>query len=148
MSRAARGREQRSSGWLRIARPPIRRLAAAAASGSAFRPSGGERGSATAELAAAVPAVLLLLACCLSGVAIAGVQVRLQDAAADAARLLGRGEGDGAAAAVAARAVPGAIVSSSVSGDLVCASLRADASIGPWLSVPLSASSCALGGGR
>ena len=44
-----------------------------------------ERGSVTAEFAIALPAVILVLACSLSGLQIAGQQLRLQDAAASAA---------------------------------------------------------------
>ena len=52
----------------------------------------------TAEFAAVLPAVVLVLAVCLSGVQVATAQLRLQDASADASRLLGRGEPSGVAA--------------------------------------------------
>jgi hypothetical protein len=46
----------------------------------------------TAEFAVALPAVLLCLALCLGAVRVAVQQVRLSDAAAVAARMLGRGD--------------------------------------------------------
>ncbi|WP_244632062.1 hypothetical protein [Microbacterium sp. Se63.02b] len=74
-------------------------------------------------------------------------QVALQDASADAARLLGRGEGAAAAARVVNVAVPAAHVSSSRSGDLVCVTATTEAMIGSLVRVPQRASSCALDGG-
>jgi regulator of protease activity HflC (stomatin/prohibitin superfamily) len=70
--------------------------------------------------------------------------VQLQDAAADAARLLARGEGQGRAAGVAA-AVDG-VLSVAHEGDLVCATVTATVRLG-GAALPLSASSCALAGG-
>lgn len=104
--------------------------------------TGGDRGSVTAEFAIALPALMLVLACCLAGLQVAVTQVRLQDAAAAAARSLARGE----SAAVAARLVPGATVSRNGEGDLVCATLSARA-VG-LIPLELRATSCALGGGR
>jgi hypothetical protein len=46
----------------------------------------------TAEFAVALPAVLLCLALCLGAVQVAVQQIRLSDAAAVAARMLGRGD--------------------------------------------------------
>jgi Flp pilus assembly protein TadG len=100
-----------------------------------------DRGSVTAEFAAVVPAVLLLLACCLVGMQITGQQVRLQDAAADVSRSVARGGGTAAATAV------GASVAVAHRGDLVCATLRARSAASGALSISLSASSCALAGG-
>jgi hypothetical protein len=97
----------------------------------------------TAELAVALPAVVLVLACCLSGMAAAGQQLRLTDAAALAARTLARG---GDPQALVARLVPGAHVSRNADGDLACATLTMPAG-GP-LPLTLTARSCALGGGR
>lgn len=108
---------------------------------------GGERGSVAAELALALPAVVLAFLLGAGALGAASRQVALQDAAADAARLLGRGEGEGAAAGAVDRAVPGARVSSSGSGDLVCVTASIDVSLGALISFPLRASSCALGGG-
>lgn len=104
-----------------------------------------ERGSVTAEFAAVIPAVVLLLACCLAGVQIAGQQLRLQDAAADVARSVARGGSTSAASQV-----PGAGVAITSRGDLVCARLsaRSRSPAGTLLGLTLSASSCALGEGR
>ena len=103
-----------------------------------------ERGSVTAEFAAVVPAVVLLLVCCLAGLQIAGQQLRLQDAAADVSRSVARGGGSGAAAQV------GASVAVTQNGDLVCARLsaRSRSPAGTLIGLTLTASSCALGGGR
>ena len=104
---------------------------------------GDDRGSATAELAVALPAVVLVLACCMSGLAVAGQQLRLTDAAALAARTLARG---GDPLALAARLSPGAHVSPEADGDLACVTLTATAS--GLLPLALTARSCALDGGR
>ena len=97
-----------------------------------------ERGSVTAEFAAVVPAVLLVLACCLAGLQLAGQQVRLQDAAAATARSLARGD--------PAPAFGGAAIATRVDGALLCARLTS-ASVAPLIPVQLSAESCALRGG-
>lgn len=101
----------------------------------------------TAELAIALPAVVLVLACCLSAMQIAGQQLRLQDAAAAAARSLSRGD---PAADTVARLIPGASLSRSTNGDLVCATVSAPSSAlaGTVFGLTLRASSCALDGGR
>jgi Flp pilus assembly protein TadG len=108
----------------------------------------GERGSVTAEFATVVPAVVIVLACCLASVQIAGQQLRLQDAAVDAARALARD--DPAAASRVISAVPGSRLTRSVSGDLVCARLeaRSTSPVGTVLGLTLIARSGALGGGR
>ena len=80
-----------------------------------------ERGSAVAEFAVALPAVLLVLGMVVGGIQLGALQVRVQDAAADAARSLGRGDGASVIAARLARQVAGAHWSSSRSGALVCA---------------------------
>jgi Flp pilus assembly protein TadG len=83
----------------------------------------GERGSVTAEFAAVVPAVLLVLALGLGAVGAVVQQARLTDAAADAARALARGDGDAAARAHVAANVGAASVSARRSGDDVCVSV-------------------------
>lgn len=110
---------------------------------SADRREGDERGSVTAEFAIALPAVALVLACCLSGLQLASQQVRLQDAAALAARSAARGDGTG----VAARLAPGAALEHWADGPLECVRLTAQTS-GVLLPVTLAATGCALGGGR
>ena len=109
-----------------------------------------ERGSVTAEFALALPAVALVLVCCLSGVQLAGLQVRLQDAAAASARSLARDESPGTVAATASALVASAQLSSYQRDNLVCATVRAPArnALLGLLPITLSASSCALAGGK
>lgn len=104
-----------------------------------------ERGSATAEFALAFPAVLGVVALLLGGVQVAGLQVRAQDAAADAARGLGRGDSAAAVAARLERQVPGAGLSSWSQGDLRCVRVEV-APAGPVAALGLraGASACAL----
>lgn len=106
---------------------------------------GDERGSVAAEFAVALPAIMLVL---LLGVGTLGAlaqQVRLQDAAADAARLASRGEADYRVeeAAEAAGAMGAAIEHRA---DLVCVTTSGFAP--GRLGRVLQASSCALAGGR
>lgn len=110
------------------------------------RGSCGERGSVVAELAVALPAVLLALLLGVGALSAAATQVALQDAAADAARLLGRGE-DSARAASVVHAVHDARMASRDAGDLICVTASVDFRVGRLISVPLYAQSCALGGG-
>lgn len=79
----------------------------------------------TAELALALPAILLLVAFCVGAVGIAGQQVRLQHAAAQAARDAGRSQSD----------------------EVVCVTLTEPAAP-PFAALVLSATSCAPGGGE
>ena len=108
------------------------------------RRAGDERGSVAAELAVALPAVVLVAALGIAGLGAASQQVRLQDAAADAARLIARGEDDGRAASVVADV--GGTLGVAHRGDLVCVTASGEASIGS-ISMPLEAVSCALAGG-
>ena len=103
-----------------------------------------DRGSVTAEFAIALPAVVLVLAACLWGLQVAGQQLRLQDAAAAAARSLARGESTGVAAARASRLVPGSTLAREPDGDLECARLSLTVPLG----LTLTARGCALGGGQ
>ncbi|OZB79896.1 MAG: hypothetical protein B7X41_18785 [Microbacterium sp. 14-71-5] len=107
-----------------------------------------QRGSATAELAMALPVVVLTL---LLGVGALGAGMRmvaLQDAVADAARLLGRGDDAGAAGAAVTRADPAAEFAVSRSEALVCVTASAETRILGGLVVPIRATGCALDGGR
>lgn len=106
-----------------------------------------ERGSVAAELAVALPAVVLTLALGIGALGAAARQVALQDAAADAARVLSRGESDDAAARIVSRTVPGAGLSASRGDDLVCVTTKVDAEIGGLIRLSLRARSCALDGG-
>lgn len=100
----------------------------------------GDRGSVTAEFAIALPAAVLVLALGAAILAACGHQVRLQDAAADAARLAGRGETDRGTALVAD---VGGTASVSRENELVCVTATASAGA-PLIGVVLRARSCAL----
>ena len=102
----------------------------------------------TAEFATVIPAVLLVLACCLGGVQLAGQQLRLQDAAATAARSLARGDGVGAASAQVAQLVAGASLSRSDRGGMVCVRVNSPGPAGPFAAITVTAEGCALAAGR
>jgi Flp pilus assembly protein TadG len=87
------------------------------------RPAGGDRGSFTAELAAGLPALMLLLLAGLTAVNAVTVKAQCVDAAREAALAASRGEPGGAAGARSAP--PGATVSVTLSADTVTASVRA-----------------------
>ncbi|MGI6879339.1 TadE family type IV pilus minor pilin [Microbacterium sp. gxy059] len=106
---------------------------------------GGDRGSASAEAAVALPAVAAVLVIAVGALSAAGTQVRLQDAAADAARLVARDEPDRAPGAVTAQ-VPGADVRVSEEGELVCVTASTSFRLAV-ASIPLEATGCALAGG-
>ncbi len=109
----------------------------------------GDRGSVTAEFAVALPAVLLLMALLLSVVRLGATQVGAVDAAADAARSLGRDDGSEQVESRLARQLPGAAWSASRSGGLVCVDIIVPAT-GPagLLGVAAHGHACALDGGR
>jgi hypothetical protein len=92
---------------------------------------------ATAELAAALPVVAVLLVVCLAAVSLGTDQVRCIDAARSAVRLMARGESDAAVRAEAARAGPrAAMVATARSGDRVSVTVSGEvpAPLG-WLGV-------------
>ncbi|GAA1802862.1 mucin-associated surface protein [Planosporangium flavigriseum] len=82
----------------------------------------GDRGSVTAELAVALPALLLLLLAGLTSVSAVATKLRCVDAAREAARAEARGEPGIAAGERAAPA--GAVISVGQDGDLVRAAVR------------------------
>lgn len=100
----------------------------------------------TAEFATVIPAVLLVLAACLASLQLSTQQVRLQQAAAMAARSVARGEGVEASSAL----VPGSTMQVEHRGELACvtASARGSTVGGLIGAFTVSASSCALDGGR
>lgn len=106
-----------------------------------------ERGSVAAEFGIALPAVLLTLLLGVGALHAAATQVALQDAAADAARLLGRGEPASRAAGMVHAAVDGARLATRRADELVCVTASAQLQVGRLISVPLQARSCALDGG-
>lgn len=77
----------------------------------------------TAELAACLPVLVLLLAAAISAVAVVSARVHAQDAAREAARAASRDD-TGAARRLADRAAPGAQVSIVRDGDEVTARIR------------------------
>ncbi|WP_157602472.1 TadE family type IV pilus minor pilin [Rathayibacter sp. Leaf296] len=113
--------------------------------GRAVRRAAEEDGSASAELAVVLPAVVVVLALCLGSVAASAQYVRLVDAAADSARSSARGDDP---AGPVARVDAEAAVAVSEEGDLVCVRVAARLRPLPVLEVPVEVRSCALGGGR
>lgn len=105
-----------------------------------------ERGAVTAELAVGLPVVVLVLGACLGGLGVATAQLRAHDVAADAARLLGRGEPLTRAEQVVAHAVPGGLLDVSRPDELVCVTVTVEHRL---LLVPLTVvgASCALDAG-
>ncbi|MFV2088460.1 TadE family type IV pilus minor pilin [Micromonospora sp. LOL_021] len=85
------------------------------------RQAGGDRGSFTAELAAGLPALVLLLAVGLSAVSAVVTKSECLDMARSVALATARGDRDAAALA----GPPGAEVSVVVDGDLVTVTVRA-----------------------
>lgn len=115
---------------------------------SARRGDPADRGSVTAEFAVALPAVLLLLAVLLGGIRLGGLQLLAQDAAADAARALGRGEGDAAVRSRLAGVLPGASLAVDRGGDLVCVHVGVPpAGLAALAPIRLAAHSCAHAAG-
>lgn len=106
----------------------------------------GEAGTVTAEFAAIVPAVLLVLAFCLGAVQVVVQQARLTDAAADGARSIARGDLAGTAHANMLTAVGSATVSVDRRIDLVCVTATQRAA-GPasLTGVRVTGRGCALG---
>ncbi|TDW30595.1 TadE family type IV pilus minor pilin [Cryobacterium psychrophilum] len=111
--------------------------------------SAGDAGTVTAELAIVLPAVVLVLGCCLGAVQVVGQQVRLTDAAADAARALSRGDAPDQVAALVANEVRGAGLAVQTYENFVCARLSVDSSFAAFAltGLRLEARSCALAGG-
>lgn len=105
-----------------------------------------DRGSVAAEFAVVVPAAMLLVLLAVAALAAAGTQIRLEHAAAQAARLVARGDDHGRASAAVAAAVGGASLDVRADGDLTCATVTASHSI-PLPLPPLTAEACALSGG-
>ncbi|SDQ84587.1 TadE family type IV pilus minor pilin [Microbacterium sp. cf332] len=106
-----------------------------------------DRGSVTAEFAVVVPAAVLVVLLAVAALAAAGTQIRLEHAAAQAARLVARGEDEARAREMVAGAAGGASLTVRVHGDLTCAEVAAEHGI-PLPLPPLRVESCALSGGR
>lgn len=104
-----------------------------------------DAGGAAVEFAIVLPAVIAALALCLGAVQLAATQLRAQDAAADAARALSRGD----EVSLGGRGLGDARLARSDSGDLVCVTVTARAGgAAAALGLAVSARGCAFGGGR
>ncbi|MGO3722481.1 TadE family type IV pilus minor pilin, partial [Microbacterium gubbeenense] len=101
--------------------------------------------AASAEFAVALPALLIVVVLGIGALMAGSVSVRLQDAAADAARLAARGEPDRVAGVVGS-AVDGASAIVEGSGELICVTASANVALS-IVTVPVWAKSCALDGG-
>ena len=107
---------------------------------------GDDAGSVVAELAVALPAFVLVVLLGVGSLTAAARHVRLQDAAADAARLASRGESEGRVVSAVTAAVGGASARIERRDDLVCVTAAAPA--GPPLpALTIAATGCALDGG-
>lgn len=94
---------------------------------------GHDRGMTTAEMAVALPAVVLVLALCLTAMTLAVDQVRVVDAARAAARAASSGEATGTVEQVVAQLTPaGSVLVLTDQGDEVQAVVEAPAR-GSWL---------------
>jgi Flp pilus assembly protein TadG len=93
----------------------------------------GDRGMVTAELAACLPVLVLILAVALTAVSAVGARVRVQDAAREAARAAARGD-PAAARQLAAQAAPGSAVTITSNATDVVAVVRGRVHpLGGWL---------------
>ena len=101
-----------------------------------------DSGTVTAEFAAVLPAVVLVLAFAMGALHLGAEQLRLQGAVAGAARLVGRG--DGGADELVAAIDPEARLTLRRTDSMVCANATAPARLGIALGITLGASSCAL----
>ena len=87
----------------------------------------------TAELAACLPVLVLVLGVALTAVGVVAARVRAQDAAREAARAAGRGD-DPAAHRLAVAAAPGSRLSLAIDSSTVVATVRSRVHpLGGWL---------------
>jgi hypothetical protein len=107
-------------------------------------------GSVTVEFVTVLPAVLVIVAAVLGGFQLIVQQIRVADAAASAARLLGRADYAGADEAVSMLLADGARIESRTEGRFVCATVTMPIDVGPFAiaAIPLASTTCALGGGQ
>ncbi len=109
--------------------------------------AGDETGSVAAEFALALPAAVLALAMGVGALSAAATQVSLQDAVADAARLLARGESAQRAQHAVRASLAGVHLTSRRAEGLVCVTGEVDLAVGQLIRLPLRAAACALDGG-
>ena len=106
-----------------------------------------DQGSAAAELAVALPAVVIVLLLVAGALTASGRHVRLEQGAAQGARLAARGEGDGRVQDAVSRAVTGATATIGSDGDLICVTATAPTGL-PLPLGELRATACAVGEAR
>jgi hypothetical protein len=108
-----------------------------------------ERGSVTAEFAAVAPAIILVLALCVGALQVVTHRLVVADAAAEAARGLGRGDDVAVVLGHARRALGEVSLAREDEGEFVCAQLASPCPPGPFsaLGLTVDARSCALAGG-
>ncbi|PDP88475.1 hypothetical protein CQJ94_06735 [Glycomyces fuscus] len=100
-----------------------------------------DRGSATAEAAMVLPALLLVLGVALGAVQAASAQLSCADAARVGARALARGEPHDRARALALSAAPaGADVRLAEDGGMARVTVRAEPLLGPGIPLPVDGS--------
>lgn len=98
-----------------------------------------DEGGVTVEAALAIASLITVLTLCLGAVLCVSQQVRCQDAAREAARLVARGD-EARAVEVAARVAPqGAHIEVSVEDDLVVATVSVDAPLLPMVTLTADA---------
>jgi Flp pilus assembly protein TadG len=100
----------------------------------------------TAEFAVVVPAVVLVVLLSVGMLLGSALQVRLEQAAAQGARLAARGEDEARVRAGVAALVDGATTAISRDGEIVCVEVSAAAPV-PLPLAPLRARGCSLAGG-
>jgi Flp pilus assembly protein TadG len=107
-----------------------------------MRHPGRDAGAITAEFAVVIPAVFVVLAVALTALHLEVVQLRLQAATFDAARLIGRG--DGGATAVLQQVDPDARFAIRHEDSVACVDAVVPVRMGILVGLTLGASACAL----
>ena len=107
------------------------------------RRTSGDRGGATVEAALVLAVLVVVVGMCLAGIGSVIAQLRCADAAREAARLAGRGDAAGAAAAVTSIAPAGAVLSLQTGSGLVTATVSVGAVSGLLPGVRVSAAATA-----
>lgn len=108
---------------------------------------GNDEGAATAEFAAVLPAVLLIIGVVLGGFQLAAHRLILAAAAADIARIEARGEPGSVAERLALLPGPAPALRRSAHGDVLCVRLDARPGRGLLAALPVAGTGCALRSG-
>lgn len=104
---------------------------------------GMEIGTVTAELAMALPSVVLIVSICVAGFGLQVERLKLVTLAASAARALGRGETESSIAAILKTADERAVLRVEVLEDLICANLKRYFEVVGLKSLEISERQCA-----